>query len=73
MPWRNNAGYADLDWKLRRQVKEGVAKSVTSYANHAVVHPAREEISDAVFAELRQSVLRLRNCWHQGSNDAGKN
>lgn len=71
VPGRGNAGYVGVDWDSRAQVMEGVGGSVTWYGNHAVAHPARKEILDAVFAELRPSVLRLRNCWRQGSDDDG--
>lgn len=71
-PGRGTEGSVDVDWNGRAQVMEGVGGSVTWYANHAFAHPAREKIMDAVFSELRPSVLRLRNAWRQGSDDGGE-
>lgn len=51
---------------------EGMGGSITWYGGWALAHPARNEIFDAVFNDLRPSILRVRNTFGQGSDDDGE-
>lgn len=50
---------------------EGIGGCISWYGNWLLAHPQGEQILNHVFYDLKPSVLRLRNTYHQGSDFGG--
>lgn len=50
---------------------EGIGGCISWYGNWLLAHPESDPILDHVFKDLKPSVLRLRNTYHQGSEYGG--
>lgn len=64
-------GYFGVDWEDPHQVMEGMGGAISWYGAWALDHPNRDAIMDAVFSDLRPSVLRVRNTFQQGNDHGG--
>jgi hypothetical protein len=60
-------GRITLDTTTKYQTIEGFGGSLAFFQNWVSEHPNAAEIYDAIFTELRPSVLRLRNSYDQPS------
>lgn len=60
-----SSGRITIDVNTKYQVIEGFGGSLAFFQNWVSDHPNASDIYDAIFTELRPSVLRLRNSYDQ--------
>lgn len=56
-------GNVTMDISITHQRMEGIGASLVFYTNFLTFHPYKDEIYDAIFGEIKPTVLRMRNSW----------